>query len=356
MPSVLLATAGYDYTVRFFDAASGECLRSFSHAEKQVNALAISPDRNYLVAAGNPQIRLYDVNGKSADPLVTYEGHSGNVTSVGFQRDGRWMFSGSEDGSVCIWDPRASGPQREYDARAGVHSVALHPNQAELVSGDHSGALRVWDLAAGKAAAELSPEGDAPISSVSIAADASLVVAANFNGSVFCWRPRASDDYLPLKKLQAHHGYVLAARLSPDARLLATTSSDHSVKLWNCGGGADGDGAANSASVAGDGTAVAQGNPGSGGGGGPLDWSLALTLQSHTRWVWDAAFSADSSYLVTASSDCTARLWECATGASVRTYSGHSKGLTACALADEWEQPAGIDVEAQGGAGGAEAT
>jgi G protein beta subunit-like protein len=203
MPSVLLATGGLDFSLKFFDAASGACLRSFTHAERQINALAISPDRAYVVAGGHPLIRLYDVAGKSADPLVAYEGHSSNVTAVGWQRDGRWLFSGGEDGSVRIWDPRASGSQRDYDARAAVHSVALHPNQAELISADHSGTLRVWDLAAGKCAAELCPEVDSPLSSVGIAADASIVVAANFNGSVFCWRPRSGDEheFVPLKRL-----------------------------------------------------------------------------------------------------------------------------------------------------------
>ena len=193
---------------QFFDAASGACLRSFTHAERQINSLAISPDRSYVVAGGHPLIRLYDVAGKSADPLVAYEGHTSNVTAVGWQRDGRWLFSGSEDGSVRIWDPRASGSQRDYDARAAVHSVCLHPNQAELISADHSGTLRVWDLAAGKCAAELCPEVDSPLSSVGIAADASIVVAANFNGSVFCWRPRAGDEheFVPLKRLNVSFG------------------------------------------------------------------------------------------------------------------------------------------------------
>lgn len=69
------------------------------------------------------------------------------------------------------------------------------------------------------------------------------------------------------------------------------------------------------------------------------------TLTGHQRWVWDCAFSADSAYLVTgarlmidprslihkvfafaASSDHTARLWEMASGETVRQYNGHHKG------------------------------
>jgi hypothetical protein len=35
-----------------------------------------------------------------------------------------------------IWDLRAPGCQREYESRAAVNTVVLHPNQGELISGD----------------------------------------------------------------------------------------------------------------------------------------------------------------------------------------------------------------------------
>jgi G protein beta subunit-like protein len=82
--------------------------------------------------------------------------------------------------------------------------------------------------------------------------------------------------------------------------LLATTSADHTVKLWNCG----------------------------------KDFSLSRTLNGHQRWVWDCVFSADSAYLVTASSDQVARLWDLSQGETIRTYTGHTKAITCVALND----------------------
>ena len=54
----------------------------------------------------------------------------------------------------------------------------------------------------------------------------------------------------------------------------------------------------------------------------------------HQRWVWDCVFSVDAAYLVTASSDCSARLWDLSTGEAIRMYSGHHKAATCCALND----------------------
>lgn len=61
---------------------------------------------------------------------------------------------------------------------------------------------------------------------------------------------------------------------------------------------------------------------------------LFLPLAGHSRWVWDCVFSVDAAYLVTASSDCTARLWDLASGETIRTYSGHAKAAVCCALND----------------------
>ncbi len=54
----------------------------------------------------------------------------------------------------------------------------------------------------------------------------------------------------------------------------------------------------------------------------------------HTRWVWDCVFSVDAAYLVTASSDATARLWDLGSSEAIRTYRGHHKAVVCCALND----------------------
>lgn len=54
----------------------------------------------------------------------------------------------------------------------------------------------------------------------------------------------------------------------------------------------------------------------------------------HQKWVWDCVFSVDAAYLVTASSDCSARLWDLSTGDAIRMYSGHHKAAVCCALND----------------------
>lgn len=94
MASVVLATAGYDHTIRFWEATSGICYRTLQYADSQVNKLEITSDKTQLAAAGNPQIRIFDVNSNDPQPVNSFDGHNGNVSAVGFQKDTKWMFSG----------------------------------------------------------------------------------------------------------------------------------------------------------------------------------------------------------------------------------------------------------------------
>lgn len=59
----------------------------------------------------------------------------------------------------------------------------------------------------------------------------------------------------------------------------------------------------------------------------------------NSQWVWDAAFSMDSKYLFTASSDGVARLWNWKIPniqqQIIREYSGHTKAITALSFKDE---------------------
>jgi len=62
--------------------------------------------------------------------------------------------------------------------------------------------------------------------------------------------------------------------------------------------------------------------------------SIATHSLPSMKWVWDCAFSADSNFLVTASSDGTARLWNLSTGEAIRQYQGNQKPLTCLAFRD----------------------
>ncbi|KAL8305093.1 hypothetical protein RB597_003975 [Gaeumannomyces tritici] len=206
--SVILCTAGYDHTIRFWEALSGICSRTIQHPDSQVNRLCISPDKRYLAAAGHHTVKLFDIKSTNPNPLIVFEGHTGNITGVAFHCEGKWMVTSSEDGTVKIWETRSGSIQRSYSHGCPANDVVIHPNQGEIISCDRSGSVRVWDLAENNCSHELIPEEDVSVSSVTVASDGSLLCAANNNR------------------------WVWDCAFSADSAYLVTACSDHYARLW----------------------------------------------------------------------------------------------------------------------------
>ena len=74
---------------------------------------------------------------------------------------------------------------------------------------------------------------------------------------------------------------------SPDGRLIASASADHTVKLWDA-----------------------------------ATWAEVRTLRGHADAVRAVAFSPDGRRLASGGDDKTVKLWDAATGAEQRTLSG----------------------------------
>lgn len=326
--SVILASAGYDHTIRFWDALTGVCSRTIQHTDSQVNRLEITSDKRFLAAAGNLYVRLYDIrqtgsagnnatsaamansssanassNNSTSNPVMTFEGHTNNVTSIAFQVDNKWMVSSLEDGMVNVWDVRSPSVQRTYKHHCPVNEVVIHPNQGELISCDQDGNIRIWDLGENQCTHRLIPEDDVPINLLLVASDGLMLVAGNNKGNCYVWKMQNQKDMtslVPVTKFRSHLKYITRVVLLTDMKHLATCSADHTARIWST----------------------------------EQNFNLETTLQGHQRWVWDCAFSADSAYLVTACSDHYVRLWDLLNSETVRQYNGHHKGAVCVALND----------------------
>ncbi|KAF6018013.1 hypothetical protein EB796_023694 [Bugula neritina] len=276
----------------------------------QVNDLAITPDKQNIAAAGYQHIRIYDINSNNPNAITKYEDISKNVTAIGFNEEGTWMYSSGEDHNARIWDrrTRSNNCQRTFQAKAPINCACLHPNQAELFVGDQSGAIHIWDLKTDQTEQYL-PDAASGIQSISVDAEGTHMAAVTDKGVCFIWtltQGRSSGELTqphPKEKLTAHRKYALKCLFSPDSTLLATTSADATIRIWKT-----------------------------------IDFSmmaeLSLGAENTQRWVWDCAFSDDSQYIISGSSDNFARLWNIDSGKVEREYAGHSKAVTSIAFID----------------------
>ncbi|XP_030019732.1 target of rapamycin complex subunit lst8 isoform X1 [Manduca sexta] len=301
---VVLVTGGYDHTIKLWQAHSGVCLRTMQHPDSQVNGLEISPNGQMVAACGYQHIRMYDLASANPDPVITFEGITKNVSRVGFQKNGSWMYTGGEDCTARIWDPRAPPQtrcQKIFQVQAPVNAVMLHPDQSQIMVGDQSGIIHMWDLKTDQNDQLKVPEAEASIQDIAIDPAGKMMAAVNNKGNCYVWALGGQAHPVPRKHIAAHHKYALRCKFSRDSTMLVTTSGDCSAKVWRTS-----------------------------------DWTPMRELRHETqRWVWDAAFSIDSRFLFTGSSDSYARLWDVERGTLEREYCGHQKAITALAFKDQ---------------------
>jgi WD40 repeat protein len=96
-------------------------------------------------AEDNETVRLWDP--ATGQQLRTMTGHDGKVFGVAFSPDGRLLASGGGDNTVRLWDP-ATGEHRGTLAGHDdpVFGVAFSPDGRLLATASYDKTVRLWDL------------------------------------------------------------------------------------------------------------------------------------------------------------------------------------------------------------------
>jgi WD40 repeat protein len=372
MSQFILATGGYESTVRIFDAQNASLLRTIQFSDSQVLQLAFSGVGPVaydapltLAVAGSPRISLYDVSARSSstNPTFVFEGHTGPVTSVGFHPSNPplFVYSASEDKTLQVWDPQVSPPAAS--GHASAHSQQLqtatvrstsacviakfenkYPINAAVFyepgelffTADTRGLIRIWSLKSGKASdnacgealGEASPHPtNRHLQTLELSSDNTRLVSANADGKVFVYEVSdllADPRLPPLSTFQAvdEKAYITRTRLSMDCSKLACTLSTGVVTVFHME-----DVICRHAEERKDQY-------------GRVDSTVqpCRRFRGHVGWVWDAVFVGEqSNYLFTCSTNTHVILWNLDEEHSSTNYPGHTKAVVCLAIVEQYQ-------------------
>jgi hypothetical protein len=262
------------------------------------------------------------------------EGHETRVTGLAFARDARRLVSGAADGAVRLWDVEAG---RELGCTRGqpVLSVAASPDGRRALLGCDDGNAWLWDLARGTDRVCLAGHPRA-VNAVAFSPDGRRAATGGEDGSIRLWHVASGREILHTDE---HTSPVTALAFTPDGLLVLSCTQAGSLRLWDAETGWE---AQELTGQAGSLLCLAVSPDGRKAACASKDqlqlWDLESgqmlgTFAGHTLPVTSVGFVPGGHWLVSGSLDRTVRVWDVATRRPLYVFEGHAQGVNAIALA-----------------------
>ena len=144
-----LASSCYDGTVRIWDVPTGRPLHLVHKFDQQVHGVAFSPDGHWMVATDDTRLALWPVGDEppQGPPQRLLTGHTATIWSVLFSPDGKYLASGSELGTVMLWDGATFDRLVTLRSGAGqIRGLSFSRDCKLLAAAGYTTSTAVWDL------------------------------------------------------------------------------------------------------------------------------------------------------------------------------------------------------------------
>jgi WD40 repeat protein len=278
---------------------------------------------------------------------IVFRGHEGAVKKAAFSDDGKLAITAGDDGTVRIWDVSSGQCQAVLDAQgAHIQSAILSPDGKAAYAILKGGVLQEWDISSAKLTRQLgkeSPqdnEGDSVLSP-----DRGLMFTGYGDGHAEIW------DVTSGKHVAAFHVAdepVYGAIFSPDSTVVAIPRSG-SVLLWSVNKASgneilkhkDSDYDQLAFSLDGRSILAVSNDPSASNRKGMVTlWDSAAPekrreLRGHDKPIRSASFSPDGDFVVTASADQSAGIWNAGTGQLIQVLRGHTDEVVAARFSSD---------------------
>ena len=255
-------------------------------------SVCVSADgKRVLTSGADKTLRLWD--GHTGKELRVFEGHTDQIYSAALSPDGKRVLSGSVDNTVRLWDATTGKELQKMTGHAGeIQNVAFATKSKTLSVGYEK---YLWDLDTGEWGKVRVLIGHAVTGyCIAYSDQAKLVATTGPDLSIRLWDLETGNE---LRKLTGHTQGIPSVRFSPDGKRLVSASYDSTLRIWDVESGKE-----------------------------------LKQIQAHKPHARRAAFSPDGKRIVSGGDDDAVRLWDAESGKELRNYPGHGTQVMSVAF------------------------
>jgi pre-mRNA-processing factor 19 len=265
-----VVTGGADSNVIVFNRSTNKVIATASGHSKKVTGVQFHPTEDVFIStSADKTARVWKKQGKEYTSAHIVKTHTGEVVGCSLHPTGDYFATGSADQTWALYSLESATSLAQVNVESPVHSVQFHPDGLLLGTGSADSSLKIWDIKSLKNAATFQVESGAVIDIafsengyyLATAAEDNTVklwdlrkrknfhtfdLPKDFNLSSIAWDH--SGSYLAasgndirlfvgktlnhMATFTGHSGIVTDVKWGKDAKFLATTSMDRSLKFW----------------------------------------------------------------------------------------------------------------------------
>lgn len=228
----MLATAGRDGAVRFWDAKTGAPHGDPLNGDAAVTDIAFDPAGDRLaVALADGALRVFRVDDGTL--LASSSPHRLRVTSLAFSPDGSLLASASADGTTLLSDSRSGASVESFPSSLErSESVAFSPGGDLVACAERNHRIRLWSMATRRSLILVGHTSH--VGRFHFSPDGKRLASVAHDDTAIVW------DTTTGRRTATLHGHLANLNdlaFSPDGTILATVSSDRTMRLWDAATG-----------------------------------------------------------------------------------------------------------------------
>uniref|UniRef100_A0A8C8A4E8 PWP2 small subunit processome component n=1 Tax=Oryzias sinensis TaxID=183150 RepID=A0A8C8A4E8_9TELE len=207
-------------------------VHSLSISQQRIASVAVNASGDWIAFGCSRMGQLLVWEWQSESYVFKQQGHFNNMAALAYSPDGQYIVTGGDDGKVKAWNTSSGLCFVTFtEHTSSVTCVAFTASGFVIVSASLDGTVRAFDLHRYRNFRTFTSPRPAQFSSLAVDVSGELVSAgAQDSFEIFLWSMQTGRL---LEVLGGHEGPVSGLCFSPVQSILASSSWDRTVRLWD---------------------------------------------------------------------------------------------------------------------------